>query len=201
VLSVSDAGRATSQKAALRASALACRNGLGERWRAEASARITAGAWPLVEAAAPSVVSAYLPRASECDPRGLIGRARGAGMTVVLPAAISGTAMVFRRYDDGAPLAAGGFGTLAPTPDMPVLDPDLMLVPLVAFDRTGGRLGNGRGFYDRALAAMQARGVTPKLVGIAFSVQEVRSIPVEPHDMPLDRIVTEKETIIPGGGK
>lgn len=191
------ADRAASVKAALRISALARRDGLGERARAEGSARIAAGTWKIVAAAAPKVVAAYLPRLSECDPRGLIARAREAGMEIVLPATTSATTMVFRRYDADAPLASGGFGTLAPPPDRPVRDPDLIVMPLVAFDRTGARLGHGRGFYDRALAELDARGVTPMLVGIAFSVQEVKTIPVEAHDVPLDRIVTEAETIVP----
>jgi 5-formyltetrahydrofolate cyclo-ligase len=118
-------------------------------------------------------------------------------MEIVLPATTSPTTMVFRRHAAGAPLAAGGFGTLAPPPDQPVRDPDLIVMPLVAFDRSGARLGHGRGFYDRVLADLHARGVTPMLVGIAFSVQEVRAIPAEAHDVPLDRIVTEAETIVP----
>jgi 5-formyltetrahydrofolate cyclo-ligase len=100
--------------------------------------------------------------------------------------------MVFRRYRPGEPMMVGGFGTLAPTSDAPVVVPDLIILPMVAFDRTGTRLGHGAGFYDRALAAIAPR---PPLLGLAFSVQEVDRIPHEAHDIRLDWIVTERETL------
>ncbi len=68
-------------------------------------------------------------------------------------------------------------------------------MPMVAFDRSGTRLGHGKGHYDRALAKLAARGIRPKLVGIAFAAQEVEVIPAEPHDVRLDWIVTENETL------
>src|SRR5436190_595692 len=77
----------------------------------------------------------------------------------------------------------------------PIVEPDLILIPLVGFDQSGARLGHGQGFYDRALAAIHGRGRRPPLVGLAFSVQEVPRIPHEPHDIRLDWIVTEKETL------
>ncbi len=86
-------------------------------------------------------------------------------------------------------------GTQAPLPDQAILDPDLVILPLVGFDRTGVRLGHGRGYYDRAIAALAARGVRPTLVGIGFAAQEVEAIPAEPHDARLDWIVTENEAL------
>ena len=74
-------------------------------------------------------------------------------------------------------------------------DPDLIILPLTAFDRTGTRLGHGLGFYDRAIAGLRGRGRMPWLMGVAFSVQEVAAIPTEPHDARLDWIVTEDETL------
>ena len=184
------------EKAALRAMALARRDRLGALHRAEASAAIAARAMAIVTAEAPRVMAAYLPIRSECDPRPIIVQARALGITIVLPAVTDPVTLAFRRHEPGDPLAAGGFGTLAPTPDRPVLDPDLVVMPLVAFDRSGSRLGHGRGFYDRALARLAARGVRPKLVGIAFATQEVEVIPAEPHDVRLDWIVTETETLV-----
>ena len=182
-------------KAALRAEALARRERLSALERADASARIAERVMAIVAAETPRIVAAYLPIRSECDCRPIIERAQGLGIAVVLPVLVDPVTLVFRRFEPGAPLAAGGFGTLAPTPDRPVLDPELVVMPMVAFDRSGSRLGHGKGHYDRALAKLAARGVAPRLVGIAFAAQEVETIPAEPHDVRLDWIVTENETL------
>ena len=87
--------------------------------------------------------------------------------------------------------AAGGFGTSGPGPDAAVLDPDIMLVPLSAFDSTGHRIGYGAGHYDRAITRLHQKGLNPRLIGIAFDCQEVPSVPAEPHDVRLDAILTE----------
>jgi 5-formyltetrahydrofolate cyclo-ligase len=186
---------AKSAKAALRATARARRDRLEAPARAEASVRIAARVMAIVGAEKPNIVAAYLPIRSECDPRPVIERAAALGIAVVLPAVVDPLTLVFRRYAPDAPLADGGFGTLAPAPDAPILDPELVIVPLVAFDRTGARLGHGKGHYDRALAGLATRGVRPKLVGVAFAAQEVGAIPAEPHDVRLDWIVTEDETL------
>jgi 5-formyltetrahydrofolate cyclo-ligase len=171
------------------------RDALGVLQRANASRRIAESVMAIVVAAKPAVMAAYLPIRSECDCRPIIEGARALSIVVVLPAVVDPVTLVFRRYQPGVPLAAGGHGTLAPTPDQPILEPDLVIVPVVAFDRTGARLGHGRGFYDRALAGMKARGLRPTLVGVAFATQEVETIPAEPHDARLDWVVTEKETL------
>jgi 5-formyltetrahydrofolate cyclo-ligase len=89
----------------------------------------------------------------------------------------------------------GEFGTIAPGPGAPEIDPDLVIVPLIGFDRQGSRIGHGRGFYDRAIWNLRARGVHPALLGIAFAAQEVAAIPAESHDIRMDWIVTEQETL------
>jgi 5-formyltetrahydrofolate cyclo-ligase len=76
-----------------------------------------------------------------------------------------------------------------------MFEPDLIVSPMVAFDRTGLRLGHGRGFYDRAIAGLRANGRDPQLIGLAFSVQEVAAIPVSDHDVRMHWIVTERETL------
>jgi 5-formyltetrahydrofolate cyclo-ligase len=168
---------------------------LTEAERARASRSISAHAGVVVRSLSPPVVAAYLPIRSECDPRPLIEAARAWGASIALPATSDGGPMVFRLYEPGGPLVAGSFGTLVPPPTAPAIDPDLIVLPVVAFDRTGVRLGYGRGFYDRAIAAMTADAHRPVLLGIAFAVQEVDHIPREPHDVSLDWIVTETETI------
>jgi len=78
-----------------------------------------------------------------------------------------------------------------------VIAPQLIVLPLVAFDRRGNRLGYGKGHFDRALAALIAAGSRPLLAGAGFAVQEVAAIPVEPHDIALDLVVTESGIIAP----
>jgi len=74
-----------------------------------------------------------------------------------------------------------------------------MLVPLAAFDRSGGRIGYGRGYYDAAIAKLRDKGKMPRLIGVGFAVQEVEVVPIEPHDIPLHAIVTEREVILSDG--
>ncbi len=187
---------ANPTKAVLRAAALARRDRLGALHRTQASARIAAGVMAILAAEKPATLAAYLPIRSECDCRPIIAEAEALGIAIVLPAVIDPVTLVFRRYRSGDPLAAGGFGTLSPTPDQPILDPELAIVPLVAFDRSGARLGHGKGHYDRALAKLSARGIRPRLIGVAFATQEVAAIPAEAHDVPLDWVVTENETLV-----
>jgi 5-formyltetrahydrofolate cyclo-ligase len=132
---------------------------------------------------------------SEADPGPILETLHRRGVTVGLPVVMPGQTIVFRGFAPGHPLIPGGFGTMVPVAAAPVVHPDLVIVPVVGFDRTGTRLGYGKGHYDRAIAAMHARGFRPPLVGIAFALQEVDTIPHEPHDMRLDVIVTENETL------
>jgi 5-formyltetrahydrofolate cyclo-ligase len=78
---------------------------------------------------------------------------------------------------------------------MPVVDPDFVIAPLAAFDRSGGRIGYGAGYYDAAIADLAARGRRFRLAGIAFACQEVGEVPVEPHDVRLPLIATERELV------
>jgi 5-formyltetrahydrofolate cyclo-ligase len=186
---------APSAKAALRSEAHRRRDGLAPEARAAASAVIAERAIAVAARVRPACIAAYLPIRSECDPRAVIDWAVENGIATALPAVIDSATIVFRSYRPGDLLAANSFGTLAPTAGAQLADPDLIVAPVIAFDRTGARLGHGLGFYDRAVAALRARGVKPLLVGVAFSVQEVTDIPVEPHDHRLDWVVTEKETL------
>jgi 5-formyltetrahydrofolate cyclo-ligase len=187
--------KASIVKPLLRAEALARRDRLTTAERAEYSRTIAEGAVVIAEAAAPGVLSAYFPIWSEVDPGAIVAWAHGQGIDVALPAVDDAVNLSFRRYDAGDDLVNGRFGTLAPPASAEILEPDLVISPLNAFDRSGMRLGHGRGFYDRAIAALRARGKRPLLVGVAFSVQEVAAIPAEEHDVAMDWIVTERETL------
>ncbi len=149
---------------------------------------------------ADATVSGYWPLRDELDPRPILSALATRGQRLCLPVVVeSGAPLVFRGWKPDVSLEPAAFGTQVPGADCPVLEPDLLLVPLLAFDRRGFRLGYGGGFYDRTLATL--RGRRPVLaVGLAFAAQEVDAVPVEAGDEPLDRIVTEREVMTPERG-
>lgn len=180
-----------SIKKLLRAQALARRDALDPAWRIEASLHMAETAAPLLPVRQGDVVSAFWPMRSEVDVRPLMFALRERGARLCLPAILDKTTIVFRELVRGAAMVDMGFGTAGPGPEAAVLDPDLMLVPLAAFDRRGHRIGYGAGYYDRAIARLHAAGRTPRLVGIAFSCQEVDAVPNETHDVHIPEILTE----------
>lgn len=184
-------------KARLRAGALDRRNGLGPDLRKLHSIAIAERAWPIIAAAHPSAVAAFISIGSECDPSRLIRRTRWIGADVLLPVVL-GRGLIFRSWPKGAALNKGPFATREPGPECPAGTPDVMLVPLAGFDRAGNRIGYGKGHYDGGIATLHREGHRPLLVGLAFSVQEVDAVPAEPHDVRLDWIVTEREAIRTG---
>ena len=146
---------------------------------------------------AEAAVSGYWPLRDELDPRPILSALAARGQRLCLPVVVeAGAALVFRAWRPDTVLEPAAFGTEVPGPDCPVVEPDILLVPLLAFDRRGYRLGYGGGFYDRTLAAL--RGRRPVVaVGLAFAAQEVAEVPVEAGDEVLDRIVTEQEVLVP----
>lgn len=186
-----------ASKSELRDEALRRRDATDPAFRARASAAIAARAAPLIATLSPRAIAAYVAMRSEADPLPIVEAAHWQGVEIGLPVIAPGATLVFRRYEPGHTLLPGGFGTMVPVEDAPVVEPDLVIVPVVSFDRAGTRLGYGKGHYDRAIAALRGRGRNPRLVGIAFSMQEVDSIPHEPHDIRLDLILTENELLDP----
>ncbi len=178
-------------KPALRADALARRDALPADFRAEASRVVAARARPLLDRFRPRCVAGFVAMRSEVDPAPILAAARALGAAVVLPATRRDAPLLFRRHEPGEPLLPGGFGTLVPGPDAEAADPDFIVVPLAAFDRRGFRIGYGKGYYDRTIADLRARGLDPPLLGVAFAVQEVGRVADEPHDIPLDFVATE----------
>jgi len=114
---------------------------------------------------------------------------------LALPAiAGRGKALIMRAWEFGAPLDRGQWGIREPKPDAPEVEPDILLVPLLAFDRAGHRLGYGAGYYDMTIHRL--RGLKPvTAVGVAFAAQEVPKIPTTPRDERLDLVLTEREII------
>jgi 5-formyltetrahydrofolate cyclo-ligase len=144
-----------------------------------------------------AVVSGYWPLGDELDPRPLMAALAGRGHRLALPAIVAaGQPLIFRAWREGEPLIPAGFGTREPGPEAGVLRPDLLLVPLLAFDAQGFRLGYGGGFYDRSLAILRAAGDI-LAVGLAYAAQQVAAVPREPTDQPLDLVVTERGVIRP----
>jgi 5-formyltetrahydrofolate cyclo-ligase len=140
-------------------------------------------------------MSSYMAMRTEIDPLPAMLDALPHAPVAVPVIIAKGAALRFRRWTPDAPLTDGGFGAMIPvTGDW--VTPQVLIVPLVAFDRAGNRLGYGGGFYDRTLAALRAAGPVTA-IGFAWGQQEARDLPLEPTDQPLDLIVTEAEIITP----
>ncbi len=136
-------------------------------------------------------VSAYVAIGDEADPVALLRALRARGHVIALPrVAGRGKPLDFHRYEAGQALVSGGFGLFEPARDWPHIEPDILVVPLLAFDARGYRIGYGAGFYDRTLAKLRAaRDVLA--VGFAFAGQEFETVPHDQNDQRLDWIVTE----------
>ena len=138
-------------------------------------------------------LSAYLPVRTEFDVMPILRGALAQGRPTCLPVVLGrGRPLVFRRWSPGDPLAEGAFGIAIPPPEAETLDPEIMLIPMLAFDYEGYRLGYGGGFYDRTLAERRARPHPPLAVGVAFAGQRADRVPRSAEDERLDWIVTEE---------
>ena len=133
-------------------------------------------------------LSGYMPMRTEIDPLPAMAAHQGAvGVPVIIARA---TPLRFREWTPGCALTPGDFGALIPT-EGAWLDPDIVIVPLLAFDARGYRLGYGGGFYDRTLAALRLRRPT-LAIGFAFAAQQVDAVPIDDYDQRLDAVVTEQ---------
>lgn len=179
------------EKAAIRNERLALRDAMTAEARIEGSLAMVDHAGDRLDFAPGTVISGFWPIRSEADIRPLMAHLRTRGARLCLPVVLDRETIVFRELVPGAPVIKTGFGTTGPGPEAAVLDPEILLVPLSAFDRAGHRIGYGAGHYDRAIDRLTAKRGAPKLIGIAFDCQEVASVPAEPHDVALDAILTE----------
>ncbi len=139
-----------------------------------------------------AIVSAYWPMGDEIDVRPLIQRLHGAGHVIGLPVVVAkGEPLIFRRWTPETRFVPGGFKTEVPEPRAGEVVPNVLIVPLLAFDAAGYRLGYGGGFYDRTLAKLRAAGRV-SAIGFAYAGQEVESVPRADYDQMLDAIATER---------
>ncbi len=177
-------------KNALRAAALARRDALDDSARTAAAQRLAAFA-DIFDVTPDTVVAGYMPMRGEADPLPLMRRLAERGARLALPAVIArDMPLAFRAWREGEALVAGPYGTRHPGDGAESIIPDIVLVPLAAFDRRGHRIGYGGGYYDRTLANLRARGPLTA-AGVAFAAQEVETVPASPHDALLDLVLTE----------
>ena len=183
-----------SSKASLREQAFARRDALPADERAAAAETIAARPFP-VTITAGMVISGFSPMKTEINPLPLMRKAAQLGARLALPAiAGRGRPLIMRAYAFGDELARGQWGIREPKAGAPEVAPDVLIVPLAAFDRAGHRIGYGAGYYDMTINAMRAR---KKIVaiGIAFAAQEILSVPATERDARLDFVLTEREVI------
>ncbi|NOX82208.1 MAG: 5-formyltetrahydrofolate cyclo-ligase [Alphaproteobacteria bacterium] len=143
-----------------------------------------------------AIVSLYYPIKDELDTEPLAAALSERGTMIALPVVgAKNQPLIFRAYQPGDELIAGAYGEQVPTEDARQVRPAIIIAPLLAFTRTGGRLGYGGGYYDRTLEALRANAQSEGdilAVGFAYGVQEVDALPLEPLDQPLDWVVTER---------
>lgn len=190
-----------SEKASLRSVALARRATLDAAARGHAAEAAALHALKWLGEVGGEVVSVFAPIGSEISTTPLVRLLRAAGAQVALPVIVdTGKPLIFRLWEQGEELVpSAGPGSLripAPPESAPAVVPDVLVVPLAAFDARGNRLGYGAGFYDRTLSLLRgAKRV--EAIGYAFAVQELPAVPTDPHDERLDAIATDAGIVRP----
>jgi 5-formyltetrahydrofolate cyclo-ligase len=182
-----------STKQGLRCEALARRDAIAPAVRRRAADAVSARPFPVDVGG--RIVSGFFPMRSEINPMPLMRALAEAGANLALPV-IQGRRrpLLFRVFAFGDPLAAGVWGIREPFPERPEVAPDVLIVPLAAFDRSGQRIGYGAGYYDLTLHTLAA--IKPIVtVGLAFAAQEIAAVPASPRDFRLDLVLTERELI------
>ena len=182
---------AQASKSALRNAALAARDALGRAQREAAAQAVAARGLPFGIAHG-TIVGGYAAIRSEFDPLPLMRKLAAQGATLALPVVIAADRpLQFRAWSFGEALRRSPLGIPEPLPEVSALAPDVLLVPLAAFDRAGHRIGYGAGHYDRALEQLRASRPI-RALGLAFAAQEIAKIPALAHDVVLDYVLTEE---------
>lgn len=177
-------------KAALRLKARSLRAAIPERTRTAAAKAAAEHFFASLTIGASEIVAGYWRIKDEMDCQPILVRLMDSLQPVCLPVVLGDDQpLQLRLWEPHMPLYEAGFGTLAPGEFAPLVEPDVIIMPLLGFDARGTRLGYGGGYYDRTLERLSRR---PRLIGLAFAAQELDAIPCEPHDVPLDAVVTEQ---------
>ncbi len=184
----------SSQKASFRAATLAKRDVMPAAERQAAAETLAARGLPIAVKPG-AIVSGFMPMKTEINPLPLLRKIAGEGAKLALPCIDGrGKPLIMRAYQFGDTFKSGQWGIREPMPEAPEVKPDILLVPLVCFDRSGQRIGYGAGYYDRTIAALRAlKPVTT--IGIAFAMQEIPQVPATERDERLDFVLTEKEIL------
>jgi 5-formyltetrahydrofolate cyclo-ligase len=178
-----------------RTAAIAIRMTAHEQWTNRAPLALASHPFPVVLTSSCKIVSAFFPYQSEIDTRQLLGKLAGDGWQTCLPIVLGkNLPLQFRRWLPGQPTIAGVWGIPRPPEDAEEVEPDVLIIPLLAFDHAGFRLGYGGGFYDRTLEKLRARKKVIA-IGVGYAAQELDAVPHGGHDQPLDYVMTEKEII------
>ena len=186
----------TFDKKDARTAALALRAAIPPAEAAAFARRLARIGPELARAHAAKAVSAFASIGDEIATGPLLAALDEAGFTVGLPITGKiGTPLTFRRWTPQTQMVTGRMSIPEPPADAEIVVPDVLFVPLAAFDRRGHRIGYGAGFYDRTLAGLRAKKEIVA-IGIAYAAQEVLFVANDAHDEPLDLIVTEKDTIL-----
>ncbi|HXL68411.1 MAG TPA: 5-formyltetrahydrofolate cyclo-ligase [Xanthobacteraceae bacterium] len=196
---LADASKAAS-KQTLRAAALARRDALDPHLRQHAAEALAARGLPF-SIAPEAIVSGFVPMRSEINPIPLMHKLADQGAELALPVVMGrGKPLLFRAWAFHQPLAAGTWGIREPKADASEVEPDIVLVPLAAFDSAGHRIGYGARYYDLTLKALRAK---KKIVaiGVAYASQEIDLVPAEPHDQALDYVLTETGVAVNNAGR
>jgi 5,10-methenyltetrahydrofolate synthetase len=177
-----------SFRSSLRRDRIAARENLSAQDHADLSRRVENHLWSLLTSREPTAIGFCWPVRAEFDARPLVIRLLALGWRAALPV-LNGVAqpMHFRAWTPTAPLNIDRYGIHYPADDQPML-PEVLILPVNAFDGAGFRLGYGGGYFDRTIAAMAPR---PFTVGVGFELARADSIAPEPHDIPLDAVITE----------
>jgi 5-formyltetrahydrofolate cyclo-ligase len=182
-------------KIELRRSALAARNEIFKARGVAAAAAIAVQVSTIKRRSADVTIAGYWPLGSEIDCRPALHDLHKEGWRLALPVAgARGDRLLFRQWVPGQILDSGPFGTSHPGPSAPVVEPDIIIVPLLAFDARGNRLGYGAAYYDRTLSALRASRRV-EAWGFAFDEQQVPEVPAEATDQKLDGIITDRRML------
>jgi 5-formyltetrahydrofolate cyclo-ligase len=184
----------TETKEVFRSQTLAKRDALPAEERQRGAEIVATRPFP-IPIAAGMIVSGFMPMRSEINPLPLMRRLAAAGAQLALPVIQGrGKPLLMRAWSFGAPLEARQWGIKEPLNDAPVVDPDILLVPLACFDRSGHRIGYGAGYFDKTIRAVRAKKKVTA-VGLAFAAQEIDRVPATDFDERLDLVLTEREVI------